>query len=185
VVLETTFTDLASSLQRLKDACGALQLTVQEDRPPADAVPVERLGDAVDDTVGWLEEARAAATDAERAVAHPVDDYRAREALTRCQQRWMRASRQYTSEIASYDRLTALARFCDGRDGEWRAWMREVIRAAERCHGPLEEVHIALFTCWQVLAERLAAGGLQIHNTTVGPNVRGMAVPSQRKRTLS
>ena len=72
MALDKTFRELPAQLRRLRDRLQELEVTVVEDRPPAnDAAIVDNFEYAVDDLRGWVEEALQAAEEAKRAVDHP------------------------------------------------------------------------------------------------------------------
>jgi hypothetical protein len=148
-----------------------VRLTVVEDKPQrGDVVLVDRLGNAIEDLLGWAEEAVSAAIEAEQAVAHPLDTHRARQSLTLCQERFAHLAREHL-DLTSYERMAELMRFGRGRRGEWQAWTRSVRQALEECQPPLEDVNRALFRCWQEIAERLQTSSVSIHNTTIGQQI--------------
>lgn len=177
MAIENTFQDLIAKIHRAQDVFDALRLTVVEDTPAEGSVVlIDQFGDAVEDVIGWLEEAGAAGSDARTAVAHPVDGHRGRLTLTVCQERFSRAVQAFNTDLIAYERMRALAQYGDGRKGEWRAWSRSVVEALGQCRAPLDDVSQALFMCWQELTERLGAGGLSVQTTTVGQNIRGANV---------
>jgi hypothetical protein len=172
VPLEMAFHELSVQLRRLRDTFLGVRLTVVEDKPLRDEVVlVDRFGDAVEDGLGWVEEALAAATEGEHALGNPIDMYRARTGLTTCQERFNRLAQQFSSELVSYERLDELARFGRRRGGEWLRWARAVKQALEQCRQPLQEVNQALFLCWQELAERLGMTSVSVQNTTIGQQI--------------
>jgi hypothetical protein len=178
VAIESTFQDLVAALYRAEDVFTTLGLTIREDRPAEDAVPIEQLGEAIDDVVGWLHNARVEAIAAHKAVVHPIDAYRVRQALAGCQERVFRATGKYAVEIVSYERLGALSLFCNERDIRWRVWAPEALEAVEGCREPLDEVARALLACWQELTERLSSGGVTVQSTSVGQQI---SVPNARE----
>jgi hypothetical protein len=172
MALEKTFQELPAELRRLRDTILGLRLTVVEDKPRRDEVVlVEHQGNAVEDLLGWAEEAVVAAVEAQQAVAHPLNEHRARHALTTCQDRYNRLVQQYWSELASYEQIAELMRFGRSRRGEWQAWTRGVRQALEDCRRPLQDAGQALFRCWQDLAERLGMSSVSIQNTTIGQQI--------------
>jgi hypothetical protein len=172
MALEKTFQELSIQLRSLRDLLRGVRLTVVEDKPQhGDVVLVDRMGNAIEDLLGWLEEAVAAAAEAEQAVAYPLDAHLARQALIVCQERYTRLTQQYFSDFASYERTAELMRFGRARRGEWQAWTRSVRQALEQCRQPLDEVNQALFRCWQEIAERLQTSSVSIRNTTIGQQI--------------
>jgi hypothetical protein len=52
--------------------------------------PRQRLGNAVDDLIGWCDEAAAAAAEGQKPLRHPLDGYGAREKLALAHDRFIR-----------------------------------------------------------------------------------------------
>jgi len=180
VPLEKAFQELSVRLRKLRDTFLGVRLTIVEDKPLRDdVVLVDRFGDAIEDVLGWIEEALAAATEAEQAVGNAPDMYRARRALTTCQERFHRFDQQYSSELVSYERLDELARFGRQRGGEWRRWASAVKQALEQCRQPLQDVNQALFLCWQELAEHLGTTSVSVQNTTIGQQISAPELASK------
>src|SRR6516162_8297733 len=99
MALERVFQELSDRIRRLRDSLLALQLTIREDLPPQGGVVlVDQFGDAVDDSLGWLEESLAAAGEAQRAVGHPVDMDLARRALASCQEQFHRVEQRFVCD---------------------------------------------------------------------------------------
>jgi len=172
VPLEATFHDLSRQLARLLEAFRDARLTVVEDAPLRDTVAlVDRLGDAIEDVVGWAQEAFAASNEAEHAVAQPLDSHRARQALTTCQERFNRLTSVFSSDLVSYERIVDLQRLAQRPGGEWRLWVSAVRQVLERVRPPIQDVSQALFLCWQALAERLGTASVSIQNTTIGQQI--------------
>jgi len=66
--LEKTFREFSTALLRLDDRLRELRVTVVEDRPSRnDGVVPDNLELAVEDLLGWLQEASAAAATAHKA----------------------------------------------------------------------------------------------------------------------
>jgi hypothetical protein len=172
VPLEMAFHELSVQLRKLRDTFLGVRLTVVEDKPPRDEVAlVDRFGDAVEDIVGWIEEALAAAIEGEQAVANPLDMYRTRTALTTCQERFNRLAQQFASDLVSYERIDDLIKFGRRRGGEWRRWANTVRESLEQCRQPLHEVSHSLFMCWQELADRLGMSSVAVQNTVIGQQI--------------
>ncbi len=177
VAIEATFQQLLGRFAAAREVLEGLRLTAVEDRPLRDEVLlVQRLGDAVDDLVGCFDEAAAAAGDAHRAVHHPLDAHRAREALALANDRVIQVEHKFFSEGMTYEELAELARFGRRQGREWLGWTGSVIDALDRCRAPLRDLDEALLLCWQELCERLGAGGLSVQTTTIGQQI---AVPAR------
>src|SRR5262249_15486170 len=140
--------------QRLHDALQGLGVTAREDKPlRGDTVLSDRYGDAIDDLLGWFEEARRAAAEGCESVGHPLDFNRARRALTACHEAFQSLAQRFAADLVNYQRIAELRLLGRRRRGEWRAWVGSLEEALDRCQQPLAEVSQALFCCWQELAE--------------------------------
>jgi hypothetical protein len=113
----------------------------------------------------------AAADDASRTVAYPLDGERARRALTLCQQQYQRFAHAFSFELAGFDRLDDLTSVAKKRGRGWLDWTGVVRQALEQCKMLLEEIADGLFLCWQELAERIATTTVSIRNTSIGQQV--------------
>lgn len=159
MALEKTLRDLTDLLSRLRDHLQTLQLSVREDAPAQGAVVlVDKFGDALDDSLGSLEEALAAVEEARRALVPSFHRDAITRALARCQENFHALELRYYSELVSYRRLKDLIAFARARRGEWPAWVKSVRRGLNQCTHPLDEINKALLSCWQELAERGTSG---------------------------
>ncbi len=177
MTLETTFRDLHIRLQELHEVLHGMRVTVVEDRPlTGDVVLVDVFGDAVDDLLGWLAEALAAAADCRQAARHPISMGALCCALTTCQESFSRIAQRFTSDVTHYRRMAELTRLGRERGGEWRAWTRSVTQAVDACRQPLDETGLALVRCWQVIAERIGTMSVSVQATNIGQQ---LAVPDR------
>ena len=127
--LEKTLREFSTALRRLDDRIRELRVTVVEDRPSRnDGVVPDNLELAVEDLLGWLQEASIAASAAYKAVQHPIDMDGARQALGTCQERFQRLDQVFSSNLVSYEHLADLTSFGNERRGEWPIWVRTVMR---------------------------------------------------------
>ncbi len=169
MAVETIFQDLVIRLRALREAAESLQITVVEDRPLSGGVLlVERLGNAVDDLRGWVEESLVAAGDALAAVGNPLDQYRARTALANAHRLVLRVEYKFLSEEMSCAQLNELTKFGRRRGQEWFGWCGSVIQALTQCRGLVHEVDDALLLAWQDLTERLGSAGVSVQATSIG-----------------
>ena len=172
MALEKTFQELSDRLKRLRDSLLALQLTIREDLPPQGGVAlVDQFGDAVDDSLGWLEESLAAAVEAHHAVEHPLDMDKARRALANCQEQFHRVEQRFMSDLISYEKLKDLTGFGRSRRGEWLSWVKSVKEGLEECRQPMDEVSKALLACWQEIAERAGITSVSVQATNIGQQI--------------
>jgi hypothetical protein len=172
MALERTFQELSDRLRRLQDSLLALQLTIREDLPPQGGVAlVDQFGDAVDDSLGWMEESLLAAVEAYHAVEHPLDMDRARRALANCQEQFHRVEQRFASDLISYEKLKDLTSFGRSRRGEWIGWVRSVREGLRECQVPMDEVSKALLACWQEIAERAGLTSVSVQATNIGQQI--------------
>jgi hypothetical protein len=154
--------ELWIALHELRDALRVLALTVEEDHPPARAVPepVDRAVGDVADLLGDANEAIAAA-----AIAVGAGPVAAGDALRRCQRRLAVLGRRLDDGLGAPDRLDDLATVARERGGAWRAWRGGVIDGVGR-------VRHSLWEALSLLAERAT------HDTD-----RGDPAPCSSRRT--
>lgn len=169
MALEKTFRQLTVSLHKLDDGLNDLHVTAG-DTPNDVSVLAERLEATVADMQGTLYGARRAAVQARKAVSAPMDLDRARRALTRCQERFHRIEQMFASELASYEKLTDLARLGNERRA-WQPWVTTVKQGIEQCREPLEQANRALAASWGELAERLGMFNITMQSNTVGQQI--------------
>jgi hypothetical protein len=172
MALEKVFQELSDRVRRLRDSLLALQLTIREDLPPQGSVVlVDQFGDAVDDSLGWLEESLEAAVEAQHAVGRPVDMDRARCALANCQEQYHRVEQRFAADLISYEKLKDLTGFGRSRRGEWIGWVKSVRTGLEECRQPMDEVSKALLACWQEIAERAGMSSVSVQATNIGQQI--------------
>jgi hypothetical protein len=177
VAIETEFQHLVGKFDAVREALAGLRLTAVEDRPLRDEVLlVERLADSVDDLIGWLDEARAAAGDAQKAVRHPLDGYRACEALALANDRFIQLEYKFFSAGVSYEEINELTRFGQRRGRECLGWTRSVLQALDQCRAPIRELDEALLHGWRELAERLGTSTVSVQTTNIGQQISAAAV---------
>jgi hypothetical protein len=171
MALDKVFRQLIDALRKLRDSFLALQLTAREDTPREGAVVlVDSFGDAVDDCMGWLEEALTLAAEAEQAVSGS-DFATVRRALSCCQERFHVVERRYFADMVSYECVKDLTAFARRRNPEWRAWVKSIRLGAGQCEAPFEEVSRALMCCWQEMADRAGTTSVTVRATNVGQRI--------------
>jgi hypothetical protein len=170
MALERTIKELATKLHRLRDRFQELRLTVVEDRPLRnDAAVVDSFEYAVEDVLGWTNEAVQAAHTAERAAQPPVDVEKVRQAVTIVQERFTRTERVFAASLVSYEKIKDLTSFGSERRGEWPSWVTSVKQGIEHCKQPLDEARTKVSECWQEIAERVGFTSLSV--TAIGQQV--------------
>jgi hypothetical protein len=172
MALDATFRELSSQLRKLHDMLLALRLTVVEDKPlKGEAALVDQLEDSILDVMGALDECLKAAGTAQKAVGHPLDLDRARRGLASCQDQFHRIERQYSDDLASYEKQKDLAGLGSARRGEWLPWAASVKDGVEQCREPLEGVSKALAGCWQEIAERVGTTSISVQTSNIGQKI--------------
>jgi hypothetical protein len=159
MALEASFRELDS---RLKGACEAftdLRVAVIEDIPRK-GVPllVDRLGDAVTDLLGWLEEAAGAGAEGLRHAGRPRDLDAAQAALLTCHERLHQAGQRLSADLTSCERVTEIHDLGRERGRAWRLWSESVEKALDQCQTALLEAGGAVLGCWKEIAELAGAG---------------------------
>jgi len=171
VALEATFRELTVRLHLLHDALNSLQVMLG-DKP---LTPGSALVDGVEgfllDMMGVLHEARTAALNAQRGVAPPMDLDRARRALGTCQERILDIEKQFSNDLASYEKLWELVRLGNERGDEWLAWAGGMKQGIEECRQPLEDLSRTVARCWQEIAEHAGATSVSVRTTNIGQRI--------------
>jgi hypothetical protein len=179
MALEKTFRELSGVLHRLRDRVQELRLSVVEDRPPTnDAVVVDKFEYAVEDILGWVNEAIQLAKAAEQAVGHPMDLDQARHALTTCQERFQRMEQVFSKNLVSYECLKDLTSVGTERRGEWPSWVTSVKQGIEHCRRPVEDAGKVLAECWQEIAARTGTTSISVRTTNIGQKITTSAADS-------
>jgi hypothetical protein len=169
VALERVFGDLPIQLRKLSDALREVRLTLCEDRPTGGNIALlDDFEYALEDCLGWLDEAATSAGDACQGVTYPLNLDRARWALTVCQKRFDQAEERFLSGLVSPDRLQDLMVLADERRGEWGGWVSSLKRGLEPCRDSLKQTSKALLACLQEIAERVGTTTVSIQNTNIG-----------------
>jgi hypothetical protein len=173
VALAETFQELCVKLLSLQDAMRDLAVSAAEDKPLRGSVLLaDRLSDAAEDLQGWLKGALEAAEGAHQAVIHPADLETARQCLVSCQERFIVFAQRFASDLAHYEQMAELMRLGQERKGEWQAWAKIVRSNVERCQQPLHEVTLALFHCWQDVAEQAGKALVSVRSTNIGQQIK-------------
>ena len=163
--LEATFRELSAQLLKLHDALNSLQVTVGDKPPHDEAALVDGLENTVLDMMGTLHAARRFAVRSRKGVGHPPDLDLTRRALALCQERCQRIEQQFAAELASYEKLSELARLGRTRQREWIPWASSTKQAIEQCRHPIEHTSRALTACWQELVEHSGTTSISVTNT--------------------
>lgn len=173
--LRTEFQGLCAQLESLDETLSRLRTAI-DDHPSSGATPhlLDSIGDAVEDTRGWLEEALALAAPVgagQERGPNGFDVNRARQALVFCQEQFNRIMSRFTFDLVSYDRVAHLMRLGRERRGEWQTWAGLVKQELEGCQQQLYDTNQALFRCWLEIAERVGMTSVSVHTTTIGQQV--------------
>jgi hypothetical protein len=155
MTLSTDLQSLWHRMHELRDAVLPLRLLVTEDCPAGVAPrPVQALADALEDVCGHLAEATDALAAALAADAEPRGRDHLVRMLGRCHERLVDFGKGWAVDVSSYERLAQLMTVARERGPRWRAWAATVLDGIVGCEALRGDVHLALLTCWQDLAER-------------------------------
>lgn len=183
--LRTEIQSLNAQLESLHEALSGLRTTI-DDRPPqgATVILLDSLGDAVEDTLGWLEEALGLVSPLVEETGQKsganFDVGRARQALVFSQEQFNRITGRFMFDLVSYDNVSQLMQLGRERRGEWQAWAGVVKGDLERCQQHLYDMGQALFRCWLEIAERVGMTSVSVQATTIGQQI---TVPQNQEQT--
>lgn len=163
MALEATFRELCVSVGNGIECLETLRVMLG-DKPRSEAAIVDGIENSVLAILGLLHESNDAAANALKRVEYPADFDRARRSLAVCQERCHHIERQFSVELASYDKLFELARVGRERGREWLTWSNALRQAIEDCRAPLQSLSVALSRCWQELAERLGMTNISVQS---------------------
>ena len=174
--LQTEFQSLYVQLENVHEALAALRTAI-DDRPPKGATVhlLDAFGDAVEDTLGWLEESLGLCApliqETQQKGFNGFDVNRTRQALVFCQEQYNRIMNRFMFDLVSYDRVAQLMQLGRERRGEWQAWAGMVKQELEGCQQHLYDANQALFRCWLEIAERVGMTSVSVQTTTIGQQV--------------
>lgn len=183
--LRTEFQSLCAQMESLQEALCSLRTAI-DDRPPRGqrVLLLDSFGDAVEGTLGWLEEALglvAPLMEESQPKGEPNFDVgRARQALVFCQEQFNRIMNCFMFDLASYDKVAQLMQLGRERRGEWQGWSNTVKGELEGCQQHLYDMNQALFRCWLEIAERVGMTSVSVQTTTIGQQV---TVPQNQELT--
>ncbi len=169
MALERSFAELVDRYRRLGEAAGDLRISVVEDHPLLEEVLlVERLGDAVTQFQGSVQEGVAAAELALDAVTGPGDVEHAHDALCRAHERYHETCHSLAEQLGSHGSLSELAELGKERGREWEVWVSVIGQTIDACVPPLHEVGAALLGCWNEMVERGGTYSIPVRTRVVG-----------------
>jgi hypothetical protein len=170
MALEATFRHLSAALHKVDDAFSALLITVGDTPPNDQTALADALENTVLDIMGTVHETLTSVLQAQKAVEHPKDLESARHALALCQKGFHGMEQQFASDLVSFEKLKELARLGHERRG-WLPWANSIRQGIEQCRQPLEEMSMAVASCWQELAECGGSVSISIKATNVGQQI--------------
>jgi hypothetical protein len=184
--LETAFQFLCQQLGLLKEAVDELQLNLSGDYYPESQspnktdgdsrreqapLPVQQLADKVSELEGAVEEARHAASSAERAGRHPRNLEEAQLALIVIQRCLNKILKTFFFEVTAYDTIQILVRMGRRQGGKWPQWISLLKTVIEGCSVPLYGSVHAASLCWEELTEKLSAKAISLQATNIGQQI--------------
>jgi hypothetical protein len=179
MAIEATFNNFLAAIDSLREAIGDLRLTAVEDRPLRDSLMIlDRMGDAIDDLDGWLEQGSEATRRAAKAASYPIDTPRTIAALSDANTHLVNLQQKFYSGIASYQQVSELMKLGSSRGGEWRAWSNSVNQALVHAEQAIIDAHRALLGTWQELAERVSVSAVSVQTTNIGQQISSAGEPT-------
>jgi hypothetical protein len=184
VSLRTEFQSLGTQLERLYEVFSDLRRLIDDHPSQGDKVLLlDAFGDAVEDMLGWLEEAlEASAPHLPESLKgeQNFDINLARQALVVCQDQFNRVTHRFSFDLVSYDKVAQLLRLGRERGGEWQAWAKGIKMELESCQQHLYHTNQVLFRCWLEIAERVGMTSVSVQATNIGQQV---TVPNTQELT--
>ena len=182
--LRTEFQGLHAQLESLQERLSGLRTAI-DDHPTKGVSPhlLDSIGDAVEDALGWLEEALGLTEPLARSTERKSSGFDvngARTALAFCQEQFNRIMSRFTFDLVSYERIAQLMQLGRERRGEWQTWAGLIRQELEGCQQHLYDVNQALFRCWLEIAERVGMTSVSVQTTTIGQQV---TVPQNQEST--
>ena len=182
--LRTEFQSLGTQLERLYEVFSDLRRLIDDHPSQGDKVLLlDAFGDAVEDMLGWLEEAlEASAPHLPESLKgeQNFDINLARQALVVCQDQFNRVTHRFSFDLVSYDKVAQLLRLGRERGGEWQAWAKGIKMELESCQQHLYHTNQVLFRCWLEIAERVGMTSVSVQATNIGQQV---TVPNTQELT--
>lgn len=198
MALETAFQFLYEQLRLLKEAIDELQLNLSGDYYPESGkrtdgdsgreqapLPVQQLADKVSELEGAVEEARCAASNAERVIRHPRNLEEAQLALIVIQRCLNGLLKTFLIDVAAYDTVQGLMRMGRQKGGKWPQWISLLKTVIEGCIAPLHGSFNAVSVCWEELSEKLSAKAISSQATNIGQQIATRQNPEKAAHELS
>ncbi len=173
--IEGAFAQLSQRLTHLRE--GLQQACIIFDDCPHSHSLVDQLCDAVQDVLGWVEEACAAAIAGHEAVVNKNDFEVARRKLLVCQKLYEQISRHAASVLFAYETHTRLKKLSRRQDDSenWHGWVKAGWSTISRLKTLIEGVQAPLAECWQEIATRAGNNNISIQNSNIGQHNNGSA----------
>lgn len=177
MTLKSSFQVLANKIERLGATFEELlQWAVTEGKPEQeDHVLVTRYDDATNDLIGLIQEARAAASQGQKAVTGQANLSDARQALITCQERINQVAQRFYTDMISFEALKTLDKLANEQRKQWPQWVSGVKDALDQCLQPIAEVNQSLFDCWQELSDRDGLISIFVQATGTGQQINTAA----------
>jgi len=185
VSLRTEFQSLGTQLERLHEAFSDLGRLLDDHPSQGDKVLLlDAFGDAVEDLLGWLEEAlQASALPLQPEPGkgdRDFDVHLAQQALVVCQDQFNRLMHRFSFDLVSYEKIAQLLQLGRERGGEWQAWAKGIKMELESCQQHLYLTNQVLFRCWVEIAERIGMTSVSVRATNIGQQI---TVPTNQELT--
>lgn len=167
----TSLTSLVVHLKKVREEFAGLRTMVVEDKPIKDDVALTGImGDALDDLVGWMDEALTALSEMVDRLVYPLNPGLIQQILVQAISLFDQVLRRFFSELAAFKPQIELLRLGKQHGYEWLTWARAVRKRLELCYQPIFDANLAFSACWQELNEY--GGGISFksfHITHMSP----------------
>jgi hypothetical protein len=181
MALESEYHKTKTAIRVLKERLLELQTTISEDGPSVqESVLVELMTDALDEVLGWLEEAdqRLGLGEPFVRVVRP-DLYQTALALVEALAFVQRMTESFRGRLTNFEQLTALEQFGQERGLEWQAWSSSVLLGLSACNEPIRALEESFLQCWREVVERIGTCAIPVQVTTINEQTRSLSNPER------
>jgi hypothetical protein len=166
--IEGAFAQLSQRITQLRDGLQQ-DCTVFDDCPHSHSL-VDKLCNAAQDILGWVEEARVAVAKGHKALEVNNDLDTARRRLQVCQRLIDQISRHAGSVLFANETCSELKQLSrlKSKFGDWHGYATAASETITQLKSHLELVQAAAAECWQEIASRVGVNNINIQNSNIG-----------------
>jgi hypothetical protein len=181
MALELEYHNTRTALHTLRERLLELQTTISEDGPlTEESVLVELMTDALDEVLGWLEEADQMLGFGQHFVQGLRPDvYQTGLALVKALGFVQRMTEGFRGRLYSFEHFKALEQFGRERGPEWQAWSGSVFEGLFSCNEQLRVLEEGFLGCWREVVERIATSALPVQVARINESSRSLSNPER------